>query len=735
MFKTILKEGWEFQKLPDQKAGEAAYIEDRFQQVALPHTWYTDEDPYRGLAVYRKKIMTDPEWETAFLKFDGADQYAFVSVNGIPAGEHRGGYSAFCVQIPSEALKEQELEICVYLTNENTPEISPLTGDFTIFGGLYRPVSLIAGKDSCFDYLYYGTDGFLVRTQIGGDGQGIVQIEPHVLGNQEARIRYEVMDADGCVAASAEGGCSETMQICIPQVHLWDGKKDPYLYTVRGSLYIEDRCTDTVEKRTGFCSRRMDPDKGFFLNGHSVRLNGVSKHQDANEFFNAREEEELDRDLDLIEEIGANAIRLSHYQHAQRTYDECDARGFLVWAEIPMLKMTENEKLLENAKSQLTELILQNLHHPGIFCWGIQNEIGMFADRPYMHEELIRLRDLAHRLDSERLVTAANLYTVKAKSKLNETTDMIGYNVYFGWYYGEMKDYDAYLDRLHEQRPSLPLGMSEYGVDANIRLHAEEPKVRDYSEEYQALYHETVYPIFEKKEYLWGSFVWNMFDFCSAMRKEGGLLNRNAKGLVTYDRQTRKDSFYYYKARWSKEPFLHICSKRFVKRCREAIDIKLYTNQEQAEFFLNGRSFGTAKNNGNGTILFTQVPLSEGETKVEAKAGALTDTCVFLRVSEEEPSYKLPDSQAGTTVKNWFLQEDDIVREGFFSIKDALGELLDHPQAKEVLRKYVPGIVKAVEEKDAIPLGLSFQSILNRNVDAKLDVKALNGELNQIRNE
>ena len=367
------------------------------------------------------------------------------------------------------------MELCGYLTNQNDPGISPLTGDFTIFGGLYRDVALITGGNICFDYSWFGTDGCAVRTDVKANGAGVVQVEPHVLGDLAAKICCEILDREGNRKAAWEGDISGIITMEIPEVHLWNGKEDPYLYTLHIGLYVDGICADSVEKRTGFCTRRMDPEKGFFLNRRHVRIQGVSKHQDIAEAFCARNEESLDIDLDLIEEIGANAVRLSHYQHAKRTYEQCDARGFLVWAEIPMLKMTENEALLDNAGTQLTELILQNLHHPGIFCWGIQNEIGMFADKPFMYEELSRLRDLSHSLDHTRSVAAANLYTVKAKSRLNDTTDMIGYNIYFGWYYGEMKDYDAYLDRFHEQRPALPLGMSEYGVDANILLHSEEP--------------------------------------------------------------------------------------------------------------------------------------------------------------------------------------------------------------------------------------------------------------------
>ena len=400
-----------------------------------------------------------------------------------------------------------------------------------------------------------------------------------------------------------------------------------------------------------------------------------------------------------------------------------------------MLKMTDSEELKADAEEQLRELILQNIHHPSIYCWGIQNEIGMFRDAEFMHEELKKMQQFSHELDPSRFVTAANLYTVKFKSKLNSVTDMIGYNIYFGWYYGEMQDYRDYLDRFHSERPEMPLGVSEYGVDANIRLHSEVPMVRDYSEEYQALYHETVYPIFESRDYLYGSYVWNMFDFHSGLRKEGGQENINAKGLVTYDRNARKDAFYYYKAKWSEEKFLHICSKRFVNRAKESIEIKVYTNLSDAVLYVDEKEFGSGTNDGNGRIVFSDVPLHEGENRIKVDAEGLTDECVFVRVDSEDENYRLPGNNAGQAVKNWFLSEDDVVREGYFSIKDTANDILENPDARAVLEKYLPELVKLMTEKDVIPLGLSMQSILSRDIPEGLDLKELNRELNQIKNE
>lgn len=811
--KISINDGWSFIRLPDSEirdAGEIIIDENKCEEVNLPHTLYSEENPYRGLVCYRRRISLEPEWRHAFIDVPAADRHCVVFVNGEKIAEHKGGYSAFRGEIPSKYMETPEagealLEI--FVTNAPDSEISPLTGDFTIFGGLYRGVNLLAtGSDSYFDPQYYGTDGVILRcsvqdihdesgidstdsanesiakSDITGREETVGRIEAEVHGyfEPEDRVVLEVFDAEGNRIPVKEdahthngvdfcaGAGTVFISVDIPSPHLWNGKQDPYLYTVRTRLIHDGNAVDEKVLKTGFRKVSITPDKGLFLNGRHLRIRGVAKHQDFCGKYNAVTDSDIQRDFELIDEIGANAVRLSHYQHPQYTYELTDEKGYLVWAEIPMLKMTENQELFRNAEEQLRELVLQNIHHPSIFCWGIQNEIGMFRDSQYMYEELGRLRDIAKTLDPSRLVTGANLYTVKFKSGLNSGLDMVGYNVYFGWYYGHMQDYDEYLDKFHAERPEVPIGMSEYGVDANISLHSEEPMIRDYSEEYQALYHETVYPIFEKKDYLWGSFVWNMFDFSSSLRKEGGQVNLNAKGLVTYDRKSRKDAFYYYKAKWSEEKFVYICSQRFEKRAKDAIDIKVYTNCESVSLSLNGKEIGTERNDGNGRVIFKNVPLVMGRNEVEVvscdaaicqamgnrKDGqtdavchgnellnsdskeneALTgrDSCVFERVTEEEESYRLPDSGAGTAVKNWFLSDDDIVREGFCSIKDSANDLLENPDSKVVLEKHLPKLVEFMLTKDMIPLGLSLESILNRNTPEGLDVTRLNKELNEV---
>ena len=731
MNRISLNAGWQFIKLPRGIPVERENLD--WETVSLPHTWYREEDPYHGLVLYRREIGVGKAWKKAFLEFEGADQRCRVFVNGKEIGEHNGAYARFRFPVPEAALKSGELRIEALLDNRVSADVSPNFGDFTIFGGLYRNVNLLVTSEDHFDYCYYGTDGVIARAAVQDDGSGLLALEPHVCTEREdACILYTLTGPEGELAAESTAPAKESVSLRVPEPKLWNGKKAPELYTLRAELQIDGETADEAEIRVGFRTVSMSPDDGLRLNGEHIKLCGVAKHQDRAGVFSAVSREQIDEDFALIREIGANAIRLSHYQHPQHTYDRCDEDGLLCWAEVPMLKMTENGALYANIEQQLIELVLQNNHHPSIFCWGIQNEIGMFRDAPFMHEECRVLTALAKRLDPNRLVTAANLYNVKPASQLNAITDMVGYNLYFGWYYGEMPDYSKYLDNYHAQRPEMPLGISEYGVDCNVKLHSENPKVKDYSEEYQALWHETVYPILQSKDYLWGSFIWNMFDFSSDRRSEGGVKYINGKGLVSHDRTLRKDAFYYYKAKWSAEPFVHLCARRFVKRCREAVDVKVYTNQNAVTLFVNGAERETLSNNGNGTVLFRDVALEPGENRLKAVSGELADSLIFERVEIAEESYRLPEETSGP-VRNWFLSDDDTVKEGYYSIMDTAEDVLSG--ARSVLVRFVPSLVEVLD-RDVIPMGLSMKSILSRELKNDPDTMLrINDALHKIKKE
>ena len=731
MNRISLNAGWQFIKLPRGIPVERENLD--WETVSLPHTWYREEDPYHGLVLYRREIGVGKAWKKAFLEFEGADQRCRVFVNGREIGEHKGAYARFRFPVPEAALKSGEGRIEALLDNRVSADVSPNFGDFTIFGGLYRNVNLLVTSEDHFDYCFYGTDGVIARAAVQDDGSGLLALEPHVCTERDdACIVYTLTGPEGELAAESTAPAKESVSLRVPEPKLWNGKKAPELYTLRAELQIDGETADEAEIRVGFRTVSMSPDDGLRLNGEHIKLCGVAKHQDRAGVFSAVSREQIDEDFALIREIGANAIRLSHYQHPQHTYDRCDEDGLLCWAEVPMLKMTENGALYANIEQQLIELVLQNIHHPSIFCWGIQNEIGMFRDAPFMHEECRVLTALVKRLDPNRLVTAANLYNVKPASQLNAITDMVGYNLYFGWYYGEMPDYSKYLDNYHAQRPEMPLGISEYGVDCNVKLHSETPRVKDYSEEFQALWHETVYPVLQSKDYLWGSFIWNMFDFSSDRRSEGGVKYINGKGLVSHDRTLRKDAFYYYKAKWSAEPFVHLCASRFVRRARERIDVKIYTNLPRVTLWKDGEKIGIGENNGNGTVLLRDVALAPGINQLWAVSGDCEDRCLFERVEKPEESYRLPE-ESGGAVRNWFLSDDDTVKEGYYSIMDTAEDVLSG--ARSVLVRFVPSLVEVLD-RDVIPLGLSMKSILSRELKNDPDTMLrINDALHQIKKE
>lgn len=708
--------------------------------VELPHTWYEDGAQYHGIGVYERILNLEKgKGEKRFLEFQGADRWCKVYFNGVLLGEHKGGYSTFRVPIENDVIQDGENQITVVLDNRDWEEISPLSGDFTVYGGLYRNVFLITVPEQHFDLMYYGTCGILARADLDESNQGILKLETHLCGcKKENHIVYEIYNPDGKQIQQQDTSPEqESLLIYIEKPALWNGQSAPYLYHIVAKILTEDRkeVLDEVQIDFGFRKIHMDPDKGFFLNGQYLRIHGVAKHQDFADVFSAATPTEWDRDMELIKEIGANAIRLSHYQHPQYFYNLCDKEGIVVWAEIPMLKMNEKESCMENAYSQMQELIYQNLHHPSICFWGIQNEIAIFGENEMMYDNCQRFNRFVKKLDSSRFTTSANLYTVQNKSPLNHITDMVGYNVYFGWYYGIMQEYGSFLDQFHKECPNVPIGISEYGVDCSIGWHQEKPKVKDYSEEYQSKFHETVYAILQSKPYLWGSFVWNMFDFGSAIRNEGGVKYRNCKGLVTFDRKTKKDAFYYYKSQWSQIPFVHIAERRFEKRVSDEICVKVYSNQRTVT--LETADLMMIKESDNGIFRFEHIPLSQERNLIVAKSGDCIDQVTFIKVQSPEESYTFVDPNPEINVRNWFLdeqEEEKLFPRDSWSIMDSIEDLIDSEEAMSVIRNWSEKLARAMEErKSAMPL----YRVLNfmRKEFKEEAMKELNKTLNQIKKE
>lgn len=633
----------------------------------------------------------------------------------------------------SDVLVAGENTVTVTADNTRYHDINPLMGDFNNYGGIYRPVSLITTGPAHFDLLHYGDSGLDLTAKVE-DGVGILTAITRVVGADAATVEYTLLDGDTVAAQFAAPADGEAVTLRVKHPRLWNGQTDPYLYTCRARLLVAGMCVDKVMLPCGFRTIELTADQGMFLNGQYIHLNGVAKHQDREGMGCAPTEDQLDEDLALVLEIGANAVRLSHYQHPQYFYDLCDKSGLLVWAEIPMLSMPDgNDDVVDNAAQQLTELIAQNKHHPSIYCWGVQNEIAMMGESLEMYRKTAELDKLVRTLDPSRLSACANLYCVKNNSQLNFITDLVGYNIYYGWYYGELGDYAPFFEKFRADNPQVPLGVSEYGVDCSTNYHNDAPQRKDYSEEFQALYHETVYPQIAARADLWGSYVWNMFDFGSAIRNEGGVKGKNCKGLVTFDRKIIKDAFYYYKAWWSKEPFVYIAGRRYTKRCGDTTTVKVYSNQPSVILIVNGQAFATLT--GERVFQFDNVPMTEDDTLLMAIAGGCTDKTFLIHVVEPEKSYIFVDPNPEINVKNWFTMgqsEDDLFPEGRFSIMDDIGELRANAAAWALLEQETPQITGDERAKKMTTMPLL--RIINRmsGVFSEDFVKELNKKLGQI---
>lgn len=705
MFYSLNDLNWRFVRLDRPDAALPGPDEEAWQPVQLPHVWNQKDASQTACCVYQASFGMDGHQleQEHFIELEGVAGVCRVVLNGRTLGEHRGGYSTFRFSM-DEALEVGTNLLTVYADNTRYPDINPLTGDFDNYGGIYRDVKMIETGPVHFDLLYYGTCGLVLDAA----ADGTVTVSPRIVGGEGASVQYTVLD-DGKIAARLESPAlsGQPVQLRVMNPRLWNGQADPHCYTLRAELQKDGQTCDCVELTFGFRSVSISAKEGFSLNGRHLRLNGVAKHQDREGAGCAPTHAQLEEDMAIIRELGANAVRLSHYQHPQYFYDLCDREGLVVWAEIPMLAMPDgNDGILENAKSQLTELILQNRHHPSICFWGIQNEIAMMGESLEMYAKVEELNGLAKRLDPSRLTTAANLYCVKNNSQLNFIPDCIGYNLYYGWYYGEMTDYAGFIEKFRQDNPGVALGFSEYGVDCNLAYHSSTPRRKDYSEEYQALYHETVYPQMLAEPAVWGSFVWNLFDFGSSIRDEGGTKGRNCKGLVTWDRKTKKDAFYYYKAMWSKEPFVYIAGRRFAKRSGETTEIKVYSNCPEVRLTVNGNQLPPQQ--GQAVFRFA-VPLDAPELEIKAEAGSCADRIVIQHADQPEPSYIYIDPNPEIDVKNWFTMqqsEEDLFPEDRFSIMDPIGEILDNPRAYALLEEALPAIAHDERSRKYRSMGL-----------------------------
>ena len=634
-----LMEGWRFTG-PDGKE----------QPVSLPHTWNGldgqdgGNDYFRGTCTYRTvfpKPEFDPEEQRVYLEFQGVNASAVVTLAGQEIMTHHGGYSTFRGDITEWLSEENHLSVAV--DNSVNETVYPQKADFTFYGGIYRDVLLKIVSKHHFDLDYFGGHGIKVTPDVDGrDGKVRVETFHQVDGGS---VQVSLLDRAGQPVAHGEGS---DLTLVIPNVRLWDGVEDPYLYTAVATLHKDGKERDRVQTRFGVRTFRFDPDQGFFLNGRSYPLRGVSRHQDWKGSGNAITRAHHERDMDLIREIGANTIRLAHYQHDQYFYDLCDQYGMVVWAEIPYI----SEHLpggRENTLSQMKELIAQNYNHPCIVTWGLSNEITISNKNTQdMLDNHAALNDLCHEMDPTRPTTLACYAMCNPFSKVVHVSDIVAYNLYLGWYVPGLFLNDWFMEFFHRKWPRRCLGYSEYGAEGMPNLHSSRPRRGDHTEEYQALYHEYMLNCFARYPFLWGTYVWNMFDFAADARDQGGEPGMNHKGLVTFDRQIKKDSFYLYKAHWSKEPFVHICSKRYRDRTDKDLAIKIYTNQTHVTLYANGEKVG--EQSGESRIFEFQLPL-HSQTEIRVEGGGQTDTASFRKVDAPNPTYKLQKSKNKSA--NW----------------------------------------------------------------------------------
>ena len=687
---------WAFSK----DAEEAPKVmPEKWYWVTLPHTWNDIDgqdggnDLYRGTSYYAKELekIDLPKADQYFLEFQGANSSATVYVNGKKLAHHDGGYSTWRVNI-TDVLEDKNLFV-VEVDNAQNDRVYPQNADFTFYGGLYRDVNIIAVNNSHFDLEYYGGPGIKVTPEvIGADAKVAVEVfVKNALENQ--KLTYILKDAQGNIIAQKETAASETeVTFDIENVHLWHGRKDPYLYTAEVYLKEDTEILDNVSTRFGCRTFKIDPELGFILNGEEYPLRGVSRHQDRWGVGNALLPEHHEEDMDLICEVGANTIRLAHYQHDQYFYDLCDEKGMVVWAEIPYIS-THMPNGRENTISQMKELIVQNYNHPSIVVWGLSNEITMSGDSSEdLRENHVILNDLAHEMDKTRLTTIACVSMCSMDDPYVQIPDVVSYNHYFGWYGGDTSQNGPWFDEFHAKYPNIPIGCSEYGCEA-LDWHTSNPEQGDYTEEYQAYYHEELIKQFFTRKYLWATHVWNMFDFGADSRNEGGENGQNHKGLVTFDRKYKKDSFYAYKAWLSDEPFVHICGKRYVDRVEETTKVTVYSNQPEVKLFANGVSLG--KQTSPEHFFYFEVP-NTGETNLVAIAGDCKDNSFIRKVEVFNEDYRLKEKGA---ILNWF---DVTAPEGYFSLNNKVSEIMESEEGGKIFVEFLTPLMSGMMGADTV---------------------------------
>ena len=715
--------------------------EGKEEHVTLPHTWNVidslkSSDYYRGTCIYKKKFAHPgvEKGERIYIEFGAVNLVAEVNLNGKKVCTHEGGYSCFRADI-TDFLKAEN-EIAVSVSNAPNDHIYPQKADFTFYGGIYRNVYMIKVKDVHFDLDDFGGNGIVIAARPEGKDADveikakISGICAEVSGDNAYKVIVSINGVGDFDLPMTENTASGKFK--IKNAHLWNGTQDPFLYTADFKLYAGNKLKDEVSERFGVREFYVDPEKGFFLNGKHYPVHGVSRHQDREGYGNALTQKMHEEDIEIICEMGANAVRLAHYEHDKYFYDLCDEKGLLVWAEIPYITVRLNAGT-ENAISQMKELIKQTCNHPSIFCYGLSNEVTLNGVTEELIEDHKKLNDLVHELDKTRLTAMANLFMLDTGNELVTLPDIRGYNLYYGWYVGEMTDNDKWFDKFHADFPGVSIALTEYGADALVALQSPVPVKGDFTEGYQALYHEHMIKMLDARPYIWGSFVWNMFEFGAAGRNDAGDPGINHKGLVTFDRKIKKDAYYIYKAWWSTEPFVHIAGKRYRNRIEPVTEVKVYSNCNRVTLFVDGVKIEKTSQQTDKHVFKFNVPIS-GKHNIRAvgyidtksadnkiseisngickRVDEMTYSCAdeaeIVKVSSPDPAYFAP----GEKVRNWFEEEPDTKNSGadttdteYLSLNSTLAEISKTVDGGKILNEFM----EAMKSRVAGGMGMGAQ--------------------------
>ncbi|MGO8766555.1 MAG: glycoside hydrolase family 2 protein [Limisphaerales bacterium] len=642
---TDLNDGWRFSPGDFTNASQIGFDDTatNWRTISIPHCWGWEQAQrgdtryYRGPGWYRLGLNVTPEnGKRYFLRFEAASSVADVYLNGRFLGEHRGAFGAFCFEITASLAQTGTNLLAVRVSNAPAPDLAPLSGDFPVYGGIYRPVHLIETAAENFTPTDHASPGVAwLETDVSQE-RAILDVTSEISnGTRTTRhltLVATLLDDAGKPVASTNQEIALMpnvtapywLRLTVPHPHLWNGRPDPYLYRAVVELRSSDQVVDSVEKPLGLRFYRVDPDRGFFLNGQPYALHGVDMHQ---EWWNkgwAISPTNMEENVQLLKDLGATVIRCAHYEHSDYFYSLCDQAGILVWAELPQVNQINSGDAFENtSRSQLLDLIRQNINHPSIFVWSLFNELR--PGNPDPHRELQDLDNVAHGEDPTRPTIAATC--TEGWPQMNKIPDLLGWNIYPGWYseWGKKDDIGKMLDGYRLTSRWGGFCVSEYGAGANVNQHEDNPKQPNaagqwHPEEWQGIVHETAWAALKTRPFVWATFVWDLADFTSPSRHEGGVPGRNDKGLVTADRQIKKDAFYFYQANWTADPVLHITSRRFTNRTNAVTDVKVYSNAGTVEVFVNGQSQGSRANDGNSVFIWQNVQLSPGTNHIEARA-------------------------------------------------------------------------------------------------------------------